>query len=365
MYDILDVMKSRETGPRPESEQTAESQPEEEGSTLKSQESVGERILDPEKATAEEKSRLGGILQTLGTKTKAQVAAVLFMAMTSGALAGFHHEATAAGKKEGVRTEQVEREKGMSVFAPYFRDVHEVIADKKAMRQLRESYERAVKESQERKSPFETEVQPLEEEAKAKLADSRKLSWLSENDKGEQEVTMRRLIFFRPEVFSKPDVKNVKKTIFHFYATPKGAGKIGFVITHSFQPGDDKESFSFEKPQYKDNPTFYADAVRLLKSEYAVRTTPDGKTTEFVRPVDAEAIGTRIGLQGEQLYDRYNRMVRPNLVAAELAKEADTRLALLRLQEVGEALGFEKIIQVVQNALNTPERSKFKTFFKE
>ena len=87
-----------------------------EDSTLISQESQEVPKLNPEQAMQDEETRLGGILQTLGKKTKAQVAAVLFMAMTSGALAGFHPEATAAEKKSGVKTEQVEKEKNPSEF---------------------------------------------------------------------------------------------------------------------------------------------------------------------------------------------------------------------------------------------------------
>lgn len=65
---------------------------------MKPQESA-ETSLDLEVAQEEEKGRLGGILQTLGNKARAQVAALSFMMVTSALAAGWHKEASAAEKR--------------------------------------------------------------------------------------------------------------------------------------------------------------------------------------------------------------------------------------------------------------------------
>lgn len=357
-------MVSLEMGPRPEQEQTAEPQPEEEGSPLKTRESGEEKRLNPEKITTEEENRLGGILQTLGQKTKARVAAVLFMAMTTGALAGFHYEATAAAKKESAKTEQVEREKGISVFAPYFRDAEMVLADKNAMRQLKAAHES-------RYRPGDAEPY-MREEAKVKLAGDRKLPWLAEINEGEQEVLLEHHIAFRPEVFSKLDMRNVKEEKVQFLVLPKGGTwPLSVTVNRLFPtPGGENvsEYYTFGRPQYRDNPTFYADATKLLKPEFATRTTPDGKSTEFIRPFDAVEFVTRTGIDRQTLIP-LTKQHTPEKIAEMLAttvsKKADERLALLRLQEVAEAANIPKMAEAVQNLLEQEERDVLQEFFKK
>lgn len=63
-------MASPETGPRPEREQEGEPQPEEEGSTLKSQEAAEKPRLNPEHATQNEQERLGGVLTGIAERMK-------------------------------------------------------------------------------------------------------------------------------------------------------------------------------------------------------------------------------------------------------------------------------------------------------
>ncbi len=101
----------------PEQEQAAQLRPEEEGSTLKSPESAEEKRLDPEKAREEEKSRLGGVLQTLGDKARAQIAALSFMMITSAVGAGWHGQASAAEKRSRSPAEQLTQEQTREEFA--------------------------------------------------------------------------------------------------------------------------------------------------------------------------------------------------------------------------------------------------------
>ena len=72
--------------------------------------------LEPEKMMSQERERLGGVLEKMGKNAKARIAGVVFMAITSSIFAGAYHEAMAAEKRQGVKTEHVEKEKIPSEF---------------------------------------------------------------------------------------------------------------------------------------------------------------------------------------------------------------------------------------------------------
>jgi len=337
----MGVMKSREMGPQSGSEQMTKP-PETGGTPLNLQESR-EKRLNPEKAQEEERGRLGGILQQLGNKTKARIAMILFMAMTSGALAGSHPEAAAAEKRGPPAAELVEKEKQKSIYS-YLRNAQNILADKTLVEEIRK-----------RSTELGVQLRPqIQQEMEGVLTDKEKLPWISENTKGEQQIAIvDTLLFDRRITEAEDEILSISVPLkqggnlranFSRHSPDSPIRKSGGTA-HVF------EDHKLFRPDFQKNPHFYDGAGDLLKPEFALRPKP-GSTNqfEFVNPTVAREAGRDLS-------------VHPLLAADVLMTRANDRLALQRIKEVGVAFGIQEIIESVWHALEWDTR--FNKYFSE